>query len=414
MAAARSIQVLGCVFAGVRIRKTPPTVYKDRVFLLGRMVEEQSHRDDEGRPLREGRTPAELLHPDDIEYKACPFSGSRAVGLPMNVSALRQISAHWDAIIDTVATLRIAYEAAVGRHPPEVIDLWRVSQLGSALPWFHVLRDRVAPAYAAGLAKVTLGVGLWGQAVLVEQLAGKLARRPLDPQVILELAELTGTLVGETEVCSASDKMVVKFFEPFFAGEPAAFDPFGADRDAILELAAHYTNLKLALWVYWLARRFLYADLAAAGADVTELLDGPVEPPDFFAVGPPDMAAVAPPLRAAWIHQLAELIVPLAGTDLAIREAAQAMARALAQDTAPEALVAEAGPAARALATYARLDTIFAELCAHVEGVFRRTTGAPPLTGPIEAATRDRLLATPPRERLYALAPTALPPLCPP
>ena len=384
------------------------------MFLLGRMVEERHHRDDEGRTLREGRTPAEFLGPDDIEYKSCPFSGSRAVGLPMNVSALRQISAHWDEIIDTVATLRLAYEAVVGRRPPGVIDLWRISQLGSALPWFHVLRDRTAPAYAAALAKVTLGVGLWGQALLVEQLAGKWQPRPLDPQVVLELAELTGTLVGETEVCSASDKMVVKFFEPFFTGDPVAFDPCGTERDAILEFAAHYTNLKLALWIYWLARRFLYADLAAAGADVAELIDGPIEPPDFFAIGPPNMATVAPALRAAWIHQLADLIVPIApaGTDLAIREAAQAMAGALAQDTAPEALVVEAGAGARALATYARLDTIFAELCAHVEGVFRRTTGAPPLTGPLDAATRDRLLATPPRAQLYALAPTALPPLC--
>ena len=414
MAGGSSIQALGCALSGVRIRKTPPAVYKDRVFLLGRMVEERFHRDDEGRPLREGRTPAEYLRPDDIEYKACPFSGSRAVGLPMNVSALRQISAHWDEIIDTVATLRIAYEDAVGRHPPDVIDLWRISQLGSALPWFHVLRDRTAPAYAAALAKVTLGVGLWGQAVLVEQLAGKWPSRPLDPEVVLELAEVTGTLVGEIEVCSASDKMVLKFFEPFFAGEPVAFDPCGSERDAILEFAAHYTNLKLALWIYWLARRFVYADLAAAGADVAELLDGPIEPPDFFAIGPPDMAAVAPALRAAWIHQLAELIVPLARTDLAVREAAQAMAGALASQDAPDALRVEAGPAARALATYARLDRIFAELCAHVEGVFRRTTGAPPLPGPLDAAMRDRLLATPPRARLYALAPTSLPPLCPP
>lgn len=414
MASARSIQALGCAFAGVRIRKTPPAVYKDRVFLLGRMVEERFHRDDEGRPLREGRTPAEHLRPDDIEYKACPFSGSRAVGLPMNVSALKQISAHWDEIIDTVATLRIAYEDAVGRHPPDVIDLWRIGQLGSALPWFHVLHDRIAPAYAAALAKVTLGVGLWGQAVLVEQLAGKWQSRPLDPQAVLELAEANGTLVGETEVCSASDKMVLKFFEPFFAGEPVAFDPLGAERDAILEFAAHYTNLKLALWIYWLARRFVYADLEAAGAEVGELLDGPIEPPDFFALGPAAPATVAPALRAAWLHQLAELIVPLARTDLAIREAAQAMAGALVLDDAPDALRAEAGAAARALATYAHLDRVFAELCAHVEGVFRRTTGAPPLSGPIDAATRDRLLVTPPRALLYALAPTALPPLCPP
>jgi len=382
------------------------------MFLLGRMVEEQFHRDDEGRPLREGRTPPELLRPDDIEYKACPFAGSRAVGLPMNVSALRQTSAHWDEIVDTVATLRIAYTEARGGYAPDVLDVWRVSQLGSALPWFHVLRDRTAPAYAAALAKVTLGVGLWAQYLVVEQLAAKWQPRPLTPATILELAETTGTLVGETEVCSASDKMVVKFFEPFFTGEPA-FDPLGAERAAMLEFGAHYLNLKLALWVYCLARRFLYADVGAS-----ELLAGGIEPPDFFAIGPPDMTAIAPPLRAAWVHQLAELIIPVAPdrSDLAIREAAQAMAGAMAQADAPAALVAEtkSPTVARALATYARLDAIFAELVAHVEGVFRRTTGTPPLAGPIDAATRDRLLGSSPRAHFTALAPTALPPLCRP
>jgi hypothetical protein len=39
------------------------------MLLVVRMVEEQFHRDDEDRPLREGRTPAEHLRPGDIEYK---------------------------------------------------------------------------------------------------------------------------------------------------------------------------------------------------------------------------------------------------------------------------------------------------------------------------------------------------------
>ena len=76
------------------------------MFLLGRIVEEQFHRDADDRPLREGRTPAAFLRPDDLEYKACPYAGSRAVNLPMNVSALRQTSAHWDEIVATVATRR--------------------------------------------------------------------------------------------------------------------------------------------------------------------------------------------------------------------------------------------------------------------------------------------------------------------
>src|SRR5262249_43347410 len=41
-----------------------------------RMVEERFHRDDEGRPLREGRTPPEFQQPGEIDYRPCPYAGS--------------------------------------------------------------------------------------------------------------------------------------------------------------------------------------------------------------------------------------------------------------------------------------------------------------------------------------------------
>ena len=60
-------------------------------LLVARMIEERFHRDDEDRPIREGRTPAEFLRDGDIEYRTCPYAGSRFQHAnPMNVSALRQ------------------------------------------------------------------------------------------------------------------------------------------------------------------------------------------------------------------------------------------------------------------------------------------------------------------------------------
>ena len=97
------------------------------------MVEERFHRDDEGRPLREGRTPPEHRRPEqpgqpaeaeaeaeaEIEYRPCPYPGSRQVaGRPMNVSALRQTSAHWDEITSALGFLRAAYAAAPRRLWP--------------------------------------------------------------------------------------------------------------------------------------------------------------------------------------------------------------------------------------------------------------------------------------------------------
>src|SRR3954471_15549495 len=118
------------------------------------MVEERFHRDDEGRPLREGRAPPEHQQPGEIEYRPCPYPGSRQVaGRPMNVSALRQTSAPWDEVTGALGFLRAAYAGLRGGYGPDILALGRVSQLGSALPWFHLLAGEPLPAYAAALSK---------------------------------------------------------------------------------------------------------------------------------------------------------------------------------------------------------------------------------------------------------------------
>ncbi|TMQ10665.1 MAG: hypothetical protein E6J90_36045 [Deltaproteobacteria bacterium] len=365
-----------------------------------RMVEERFHRDDEGRPLREGRTPREYLASDEIEYRPCPYPGSRqASGRPMNVSALRQTSVHWDEIVESLGFLRTAYAEARGGYGPDVMDLWRVSQLGSALPWFFVLAGEPLPGYAAALSKATLGTGILAQRLLLKMLAEAWAPPPLTTPTLVGLAESTGTLVGETEVCSASDKMIARFVDALVAGVPAggvaAVDPLIAARDRVLGFGASYAAFKLAMWLYYQARRFLYADIAAArgpGA-VRALVEAPCEPPDFFVIEPPDPAAVPPALRAAWLDQLANLIVPFApdGSDRAVRDGARRIAAATADD-APD-------PIARAIAAFARLDAIWGDIVAAVEAGLR---GAP-CPAAIDAATRDRLVVTSPRAMFAAL-----------
>jgi hypothetical protein len=137
-------------------------------LLVARMIEERFHRDVEERPIREGRTPTEHLHEGDIEYRTCPYAGSRHQHAnPMNVSALRQMGNHWDEVCATLAFLRDAHDDALGVTQPQVMDIWRTSQLGSALPWFFLFRDAQIPAAPAALAKATLGMGIWAQRVLI-------------------------------------------------------------------------------------------------------------------------------------------------------------------------------------------------------------------------------------------------------
>lgn len=414
---------------------------------LVRMIEEQFHRDDEDRLIREGRTPAQFIRPGEIEYKTCPYPGTRHQhACPMNVSALRQMSAHWDDVLDACAVMRAAYVEGRGASSsagelPELIDVWRIGQLGSALPWFYLLRGEGAPtpAYAAGLAKITLGVGLWAQQLLVLQLAGSWTPVPLTPQAIYESTEATGALIGATEVCTGPEKMMLRFFEALVAGVPQGTSPaiarLVAERDRAVLFGAHYANAKLVLWIHFLARRFVYADLALAlgeAADLTELTeltelrDGACEPPDFFVVGPPDLAAVAPASRALWIGTLAKLVAPMAPdhSDAPLQATVLAIGLALGTTAAPPAVTDEiarrhhvspeaAERAASAIATYARLDAILGEVAATVEDGFRR---ADPSAGPatrFDAGLRDRLLVQPPRAVLARLAPEAIAALCP-
>lgn len=392
-----------------------------------RMIEETFHRDADDRPLRESRTPPEHLRPGDLQHRTCPYPGSRFQhACPMNVAALRQTSAHWRDIVDALALLRARHGAGDG---PDVMALWRVSQLGSALPWFHVLRGEVAPGYAAALAKATQGVGIWAQRVLVDELTGAAAPvAAYTAAAVLASAEASGTLVGEREVCAGSEPMLRRFFEALVAGAAPA-DPsdaiarLAADADDVLRFGAHYANLKLLLWIHALARQLVYADLvhalpAHAGA-LREWIGADCEPPDFVMLGLPDPAAVPRPARAAWLAGLARRVVAFApdGSDAPLPRAALAIALASGVDDAPPDLAAEvtattgcdadaAAHAARALATYLRLDAILGDVAATVEAGLRGCDRAE--VTPFDAAARDRLLVRPPRAVLARVAPRAL------
>lgn len=395
-----------------------------------RMIEEQFHRDAEDRLIREGRTPRAYIRPGEIEYKTCPYAGSRYQHpSPMNVSALRQMSAHWDDIVAALAVMRVAYVERTGaREAPQLLDLWRVGQLGSALPWFYLLRGEArAPVFAAALAKVTLGVGLWAQRLLVDELSGAAPPSAFTPQAIYDSTEANGTLIGETEVCSGPEKMMLKFFEVLVSGTPETTSPvidkLVAERERVLLFGAHYTNAKLLLWIHFLARRFVYADLVLAlgpRPELVGLLEGPCEPPDFFTVEPANMTALSPVERALWIGRIAALVVPLApdGSDAALAAAALAIGLALGQteasDASADAMARRHGIAgaagrlvARAVATYERLDAILGEVMATVEDAFRRADPGAPPAPPISAAERDRLLMRPPREVIDAITGTS-------
>ena len=393
-------------------------------MLVLRMVEEQHHRDNEGRPIREGRTPPELLRDGEIEYRQCPYAGSRYLNeRPMNVSALRQTSAHWDEIMDAMALLRAAYEDARGGYRADVMDIWRTSQLGSALPWFYLLRrGETCPAYAAALAKATLGVGIWGHRVLVKMLVERSVIPRFSSQQLLDTAEDTRVLVADTEVCAASDKMMLKFFDAFTGERVAATGigevaPLLADRDELLRFGAHYIAFKQWLWLYWIARRHLYLDLASAlgpRAAIDELMDPRGEPPDFCLLQPDDVPNTPLERRGLWFRILARFVEPFSpdGSDAPMRDHADRLAMVMgepparADDLAADVARTTGAPAeaaaraGRAVGMYAALDALLADVLVTIEHGFR---GVAPAV--VTAAMRDRVVRQPPRALFAGLAP---------
>jgi hypothetical protein len=343
-------------------------------LLVLRMVEERFHRDVEGRPIRESRTPPEHLREGDLELKACPYGGARH-GRPMNTGALRQTGAHWDEILDALGALRAAYGPRDG-----LVDAWRVSQLASALAWTYILRGETCPAYAAALAKAAQGVGLWAQRMIVRAIAERWQPPRLTASVILELAEQSGTLVGTTEACAGSDRMLLAFFEVMTGEIPrAGVLPAGAHA-----FGAHYLQLKQLMWLLCLARRFVLADEGSVAAKL--VLAAPLEPSDFFLVEPPDLAGTPRPTRGAWFAVLGQQVAPILpdGDDAAYRELARRIAPAMAAPGTPAQ-------------TFGALDALCGELLAAAEAGFRRALGIEPYTGALDATHRDRLVASSPR-----------------
>ncbi|CAN5901158.1 hypothetical protein BH11MYX2_BH11MYX2_39040 [soil metagenome] len=330
----------------------------------------------------------------------------------MNVSALRATSAHWDDIINALSLMRVAYAEARQLSTFELIDLWRISQLGSSLPYLYMFAlGETCPAYAANLAKATLGVGMWGQRVVQKMVSEQWTPPVLTPRAILELAEENRTLVGATEACSGPEKMLLRFFEALVDTPPELTSPemtrLGKLRANAFQFGAYYVSWKLALHVVFHARRFVYADLLAALPDhalapqLREQLDAThSEPADFFTPSPIDMHALPPSHRQVWISKFAMNFVAFAPDKVDRMIAMHLMEVAMTPNIAD--------PFER----WAALDRILGRILLVVENGLRRAVDAPAVEGPILATDRDRFARLPARSLMVQLAPPTFLALC--
>ncbi len=190
-------------------------------------------RDDEGRPLGEGKASPEQRRDVPMDLRPCPYADSRQHhGKPMNVSALKQMLAHWPALLGGIAFLRALYRETARQERLRLIDVWRLGRLTTSLAEFACLRawmpcgDGKLPAAVAVLYKAPLGVSLTAGAMWSDGAARFDALVSGDE--LYEYADRFGHFIGADQVCAGPVALVKEVLGLLVDGNGPAGDPSAA------------------------------------------------------------------------------------------------------------------------------------------------------------------------------------------
>jgi hypothetical protein len=185
-------------------------------------------RDREGRPLGEHKAGAERMQGIATELRTCPYRGSRYHhALPMNVSALRQVTAHWAEVLGGLAYLRDLHHAWAGPATVRLIDVWRVGHLTSCIADFAFARtwnaygDGELPAPVGALYKVSLGIASTCFRAWLDRAAA--FERETTTAFLMEFAEAHGQLIGQDQVCGGSPAMIREMLEIALQGDAGRY-----------------------------------------------------------------------------------------------------------------------------------------------------------------------------------------------
>jgi len=163
--------------------------------------------DDEGRPISERRADAKVRAGVEMEMRQCPFSGIRHDKW-MNVSALAQVNRYFSTVLAEMAAF---WRQAEGENVTwDDILAGVVDQLAG--PAIYLLQQRDAHGQVPAQVAVghKLAAGFFG---VLRDLHERLAQGgdiPVTVDAFMELIDDTEALVGTSEVCAGSPKMIQK------------------------------------------------------------------------------------------------------------------------------------------------------------------------------------------------------------
>jgi hypothetical protein len=162
-----------------------------------------------------------------VETRRCPYPGSRR-NHPMNVSALRQVGAHWKEILGVLVFLH-------DRSGPRPLSLWemrRAAVAGVALPGYVLCQGRRLPVsgllepFFSGTSKILFDV-----VTVADRQAEEALRRgelellleaPTDVARLVQLAEDSGAFIGPRGACAAPDALVHEALTALVGSRPAS------------------------------------------------------------------------------------------------------------------------------------------------------------------------------------------------
>ena len=207
-------------------------------------------RDAENRPFGEQNTPEAHRADVPFELRECPYTGSRN-GKQMNVSALRQVTRNWDAILGYAVRLRDEYARHFG-DARDVWWLWRFGVCGAALPGFLVARGIPSTNISgaiAGMFKALQGIFMTTGLVLEERLMPP--GMPMAAEEFLSITEAKGLYVVMGGACAGPPHMIREFVHALLDDEqrPTELD-LGAVVGSFPDLFAygHAVTCQLVLW----------------------------------------------------------------------------------------------------------------------------------------------------------------------
>jgi hypothetical protein len=222
----------------------------------------RSYVDADSRPLCGEAAVDDPVFRASLEQRRCRYAGSRQDHpLPMNASALKQMTKNWDRILATAAALRRLCAAGGGASvDEELAQGMRVACAGVFLPLYLLYRGREpmangeVPGFVSGLHKASIDIATSIQLMLVEGFASSAAAAPHGGGAVRRIedfVESEGLLVGHKGVCAGPPQLIHELLEAMLHGRGRHLDQGAAALEALGDLGGvrAYADELLRIWI---------------------------------------------------------------------------------------------------------------------------------------------------------------------